>query len=174
MRPTIRQTPRAGVLLLAGLIAAAVAGNAGGSPRAALGKAGPERVLAERLGADSALVEHTTDALEAESNGHSLLVESWKYHTAEKITLDLVLVHDETGAPVQGLIDERDLSPNHDTITLTGGVSATVERTADEYGPGLIIITWAYDRDTAAHLIAHDPLDEATVIGLANSVEAGS
>lgn len=174
MRPSNRQARTTGALLLAGLLATVVAGNAGGSPRPALANASPEQVLAERLGPGSALVEHTSQTLEAESNGHQLAVESWKYHTAEKITIDLVLVHDQTGAGVQALIDERDLSPNHDTITLAGGVSATLERTADKYGPGLIIITWADDQNTAAHLIAHDPLDEATVIDLANTVEAGS
>lgn len=165
MRRTSRRALTAtGALILAGLAAT----NAAGSNRPRLAPASPDQALQGALGPNAALIEH--DVAPAADDKPGLVVETWKYRTASS-TVDLVLVSDQTGKNIGPLITERALGQDHRTIKL-GGTSATVERTADEYGPGLIIITWQYDIDTAVHLVAHGSLDEADVIELATTVEA--
>jgi hypothetical protein len=166
MRRTRRRALTAsGALILAGLVATNAAGSAS---RPRLASASPDQALQGALGPNAALIEH--DLAPAADDKPGLVVETWKYRTAES-TVDLVLVSDQGGKNIGPLISDRALGQDHRTIAL-GQTSATVERTADEYGPGLIIITWQYDPDTAAHLIAHDSLDEARVIELATTVEA--
>lgn len=118
-------------------------------------------------GTDAVEVAHSVEVIPSED----LTIESWKYDVEGSI-VDVVAVTPADG-DAAALVSDRPLVPKAETIAVNG-LPATLERTADEFGPGLLVVTWALDDRRMVQVVARDSMPLDDLLELAGAVGSGT
>lgn len=128
-----------------------------------------DHALEAAIGPDAQLLQH-----DPPSSIDGLGFEAWKYAQPDGPAVDLMVLDTRTSPySIEELLDQRSGQDPPARLTIAGH-PASIESTADQYGPGLLILKWSPDPAHVLVLTAADQIGKDELIRLATQIEAAS